>query len=747
MTRFLAPPNSKRWAFALTAIAAAIAALPHHAHAQAHAAAKRAPRVEDKNAVTTVRAEDISGRPEREVRLLRDVEVVHDKMRVTSDTAYFQQVEQELEAKGNVRMWRFGDYYTADEVKLNMETGRGYMLQPTYQLELNNAQGKAQRINFLSEDEAQVVDGTYSTCQGPNPDWYLKARSLNLDQGRDVGTAGATIIYFKDVPFIGTPALSFSLSGARRSGWLPPTPSYSSKSGAELTVPYYFNIAPNRDLTLYPRYISRRGLQLGAVARYIGETDAGNYYEGRTFLEYLPNDKEANRDRWQLSSVHTQALAKDWTYGWNLRAASDDNYPNDFSKTVSSSAERQLLKELRTDYRGEFWSLTARAQKYHVLQDPDSVRDPSLFVTRPYDRLPAINLHAARYDVGGFDWQVDSELTRFWHPDLIKGNRLVVVPQVSYPIIGPSYFVTPKVMLNASAYQLDAFGSDPSKSLDRAVPTFSLDSGLVFERDARLGGRDMTQTLEPRLFYVYTPYRAQDDFPNFDTAPSTFNFAQIFSENRFVGSDRIADANQVTAAVVSRFLEKDGAERLRLAFGQRFYFADQRVQIDKSTPVNSSRSDMLLAATGRISETWGVDSAVQYNPSTSKVTTSNMTLQYSPGAYKVINAGYRYVRDSFKNADLSTQWPISAKWFGVGRVSYSLRDHKVLESVLGVEYNCDCWVFRAGAQRFVTTANKTSTQFFFQLELNGLSKFGLGNPLEVLKNSIPGYRRVNEGVR
>jgi LPS-assembly protein len=203
----------------------------------------------------------------------------------------------------------------------------------------------------------------------------------------------------------------------------------------------------------------------------------------------------------------------------------------------------------------------------------------------------------------------------------------------------------------------------------------------------------------------------------------------------------------VTAAVVSRFLEKDGAERLRLAFGQRFYFADQRVQIDKTTPVNSTRSDMLLAATGRISESWGLDSAVQYNPSTSKVTTSNMTLQYTPGAYKVINAGYRYVRDSFKNADLSTQWPISAKWFGVGRVSYSLRDHKVLESVLGVEYNCDCWVFRAGAQRFVTTANKTSTQFFFQLELNGLSKFGLGNPLEVLKNSIPGYRRVNEGVR
>ena len=750
MTRFLAPPNTKRWAFALTAIAAASAAVS--AYAQPVPAAKRTPRVEDKNAVTTVRAEDISGRPEREVRLLRDVEVVHDKTRVTSDTASFQQVEQELEAKGNVRIWRFGDYYTADELKLNMETGRGYMLAPTYQLELNNAQGKAQRINFLSEDEAQVVDGTYSTCAGPNPDWYLKASSLNLDAGRDVGTAGPTIVYFKDVPLLGTPALSFSLSGARRSGWLPPVPSFSSKGAAELTVPYYFNIAPNRDLTLYPRIISRRGIQLGAVGRYMGETDAGNYYEGRTFLEYLPHDKEAKIDRWQVHTAHTQALAKDWTYGWNIRAASDDNYPNDFSKTVSSSAERQLLRELRTDYRGEYWSLTARAQKYQVLQDPDSADNPSLFVTRPYDRLPAVNFHAARYDVGGFDWQVDSELTRFWHPDLIRGNRMVVIPQVSYPIIGPSYFVTPKLKLNASAYQLDAFVKEDGTrqdalSLRRAVPTFSLDSGLVFEREATPFGRAMTQTLEPRLFYVRTPYRDQDDLPNFDTAVSTFNFAQIFSENRFVGSDRVGDANQVTAAVVSRFLESSGAERLRLAFGQRFYFDDQRVQLTKGAPVVSARSDMLLAATGRISDSWGVDSAVQYNPSTSKVVSSNLTLQYQPGTYKVFNAGYRYVRDSFKNADLSTQWPISGKWFGVGRVSYSLRDHKVLESLVGLEYNCDCWVLRMGAQRFVTTANKTSTQFFFKLELNGLSSFGFGNPLEVLKNSIPGYRRVNEGFR
>eukprot|EP01034_Spumella_vulgaris_P035328 gene35328-43556_t len=545
MSRFSVPPSPHSWAFALTALVTATA-VPGYAQT----APKRS-HVADPEAPTVIRAEEFDGRPDRELNLTRDVEIVRDKTRVTADTACFRQVEDEVEARGGVKIWRYGDYYTGDEVKLNMESGKGYMLNPTYKLELNAAQGKAQRIDFLNEDEALVIDGTYSTCQGPNPDWYLKSSTLNLDSGRDVGVAGKTIVYFKDVPIIGTPAMSFSLSGARRSGWLPPIPGFGSKGRAELTVPYYFNIAPNRDLTLFPRLIAQRGIQIGAHARYIGETNAGSY-AGDTFIEYLPNDKLANADRWMITSNHTQAIAKDWSYGWNVRAASDDNYPNDFSKTVSGSAERQLLRELRTDYRGEYWSLSARVQKYQVLQDPALPPDPSL---RPYDRLPAINFHAARYDVAGFDWQVSSELTSFWHPTLTRGNRLVAVPQVSYPIIGPSYFITPKLMLNAAAYQLDPHGGADGKSLTRAVPTMSLDSGLVFERDTKLFGRDATQTLEPRLFYVKTPYRDQKEFPNFDTAAATFNFSQIFNENRFVGSDRVGDANQVTAAVVSRFQE------------------------------------------------------------------------------------------------------------------------------------------------------------------------------------------------
>jgi LPS-assembly protein len=278
------------------------------------------------------------------------------------------------------------------------------------------------------------------------------------------------------------------------------------------------------------------------------------------------------------------------------------------------------------------------------------------------------------------------------------------------------------------------------------VPTFSLDSGLIFEREASLLGRAATQTLEPRLFYVRTPFRDQSEIPNFDTAIAGFNYAQIFSENRFVGADRVSDANQLTAAVTSRFIESNGAERLRIALGTRYYFSDPRVTLTPNEPRNQSRSDALFAAGGRISDHWNFDTGVQYDAQGHSLYSSNAGLQWQPAPMKVLNVEYRYQRDSFRNADMSGQWPLSMRWYGVGRVSYSLKDKKLLESLIGLEYKADCWVFRIGAQRFVTAAQTTSTPAFFQIELNGLSRLGLGNALESFNKSIPGYTRLNSNL-
>lgn len=738
MSWFTALPFPRRRAVALSALVT-MASGPSHAQV-----APPPPHADEQELPVTVRAEEIGGRPDREINLQRNVEITRGQSKLTADTACYRLVEDEVTANGNVNMWRFGDRYQGDALQLNMSTGRGWVLNPQYKLQMNNAQGRADRIDFLSEDEALVQDGTYSTCEGPDPDWYLKASTLRLDAGRDVGTAGKTIIYFKDVPILGTPALSFSLSGARRSGWLPASVGFGSKGKSELMVPYYFNIAPNRDLTLYPRLMFDRGLQMGATARYIGAGGRGPY-SGQTHVEGLLDDRITKTDRWRIDSFHNQTLTPNWTYGWNLHAASDDEYTSDFSPTVATSAERQLVREVFTSYNRPYWSLTARAQNIQVLQEPAAVANPALAIARPYDRLPQVNFRTGRYDVKGFDWAIDAEATRFAHPTLLSGNRALAVSQVSYPWVRPGYYVTPKLMLHATKYNLENNVAGRADSLSRTLPIFSVDSGMVFERETRLFGAAATQTLEPRLFYVKTPYKNQDDFPLFDTAETGFSYAQLFSENRYVGGDRVSDANQLTAALVSRYIEPDGAERLRMAIAQRFYFTEPRVG-RVLTGREIGRSDLLLAASGRIVNHWNFDSSVQYDATNKSVYAQNHGVRWAPAPLKVLNAEYRYVRDSFRNADVSGQWPLAARWYGVGRVSYSLRDHKVLESLLGLEYKADCWIFRMGAQRFVTAARTTSTSTFFQLELSGLSRLGLGNPLESFYKSIPGYTRLNSNV-
>jgi LPS-assembly protein len=716
-----------------------VASWQSEAHAQT---ATKRPKIDDKNAPATLSAEQMTGHPDREIELERDVEVIRGETTVNADKAIYRQVEDEVEAEGHVRILRYGDRYKGDELKLNLDSGAGYITHPEYKLQLNNAQGKAERVDFENQERATVIDGTYSTCEGPDPDWYLKTSTLKLDRGTDVGLATKSVVFFKGIPILGLPLMSFPLSAARKSGVLPPTIGATSKGGPEFVIPYYFNIAPNRDLTLYPKLITRRGLQLGANGRYLGET-----YSGETNLEVLPNDQQTHTTRYAVASTHNQTLAPGLSLAWNLNTASDNDYPSDFAQNVTASSQRLLLREVNLNYGGAYWNANLRTSNYKLLQDPITP------ITRPYDRLPQLTLHAGRDDVQGFDWSADSEITRFMLPDealagRVRGDRVVVNPRIAYPLIRPGYFVTPKFSLHATSYTLENPAQGPA-NFSRVVPTFSLDSGLVFERDTHFFGSPAKQTLEPRLFYVNTPFRDQRLFPNFDSAEATFNFAQIFSENRFSGSDRISDANQLTAALVSRYLEPSGAERLRLAFGQRFFFNDQRVSLDSSGAAsNEKRSDLLLAADGRLNNSLRLNSAAQYSQSLGHISSANLGVQWQPAEKRVLNAEYRFIRGSgdpvtLKQVNLSGQWPVSERWYAVGRVSYSLPDRKTVDSLFGAEYKADCWIFRLVGQRFATATQVNSSAIFLQLELNGLSRLG-SSPLEALRRNIPGYQQLNQ---
>lgn len=702
--------------------------------------------VDDKQAPIKLSAEQMTGRLDRQINLERDVEVVRGATIIKADQAQYRIIQDEVEAAGHVWMMRLQDRYTGDKAVMNMDSGKGYVDNPTYLFGRNGGRGKAQRIDFIADDQALMTNGTYSTCEALDPDWYVKASTLDLDSGRDVGIMRGGVVYFKGVPIMGAPLMSFPLSGERKSGVLPPTFGVTSTGGAELTVPYYVNIAPNRDLTVYPRYIARRGLQLGLDGRYLGQT-----YVGETKVEGI-QDRVTGTARYSISSLHTQSLTPELIFSWNLNKASDNDYPSDFSHSVTASTQRLLARDVSLVYGGMYWGATARVTKYQLLQDIDNP------IQKPYDRVPQLTLTAARQDVAGLDLSLTSELTRFSNTfttaapsggAMVGGDRMVMAPTISYPIIRSGYFITPKAILDATTYRLNNVSVGAPTSLTRVVPTVSLDAGMNFERDASFFARHMTQTLEPRLFYVRTPYRDQSQYPNFDSGLADFNFAQIFSENRFVGHDRISDSNQITAALVSRLIEENGLERLRMAVGQRFYITDPKVTLDGTNgalaTMRGSKSDLLLSLGGQISKSLSLDNSVQYSETLREMVRSNLGMRWQPAPKKVLNLAYRLDRtnDLLKQMDISGQWPVSQRWYAVSRINYSIPEKTVAEGLLGMEYQADCWVLRLVAQRIPTASAKASTSFFIQLELNGLSRIG-SNPLDALSGSIPGYQIINK---
>lgn len=694
------------------------------------------------NETTTVSAEQMTGRPDREVDLDRDVELVRGNTTVKANKAIYRIIKDEVDATGDVWMKRLNSRYTGDHAVLNIDSGEGYATNPTYILDPNGGRGKAQRADFLSNDRAVLTQSTYSTCEALDPDWYIASKTLDLDQGRDVGTMTNGVVYFKGMPIFGSPWLDFPLSDARKSGVLAPTLGATSTGGLELAVPYYFNIAPNRDFTLVPKYIARRGMQIGGVARYMGET-----YSGTTSGERI-DDKLTNTTRYTFTTVHNQLFDNGIGFGWNVSKASDDNYPTDFSNTLTGVSQRLLLRDAYASYASTYWAVTAHVAKYQVLQDP------LLPIARPYDRVPQVLFTAARPDVGGFDLGMTGEFTRFSSPNLVGGDRASITPKISYPILGTSYYITPTVSLDATTYRLNNQAIGLPTELNRVTPSYSVDAGLTFERDTNIFGRPMTQTFEPRVYYLRTPYRDQSQFPVFDTALADFNFAQIFSDNRFVGRDRISDANQLTFGAVSRFIESNGIERLRVAAAQRYYFSQPRVALPDATSDLGSKSDLLAALSGQITNEIGIDTAVQYSQTQARFQQANYGVRWQPAPKKVLNLSYRLDRtnpivgqngqlENLKQYDLSGQWPLSARWYGVGRINYSIPDKTVTEGLAGFEYRADCWVFRAVAQRLPTSSAQATTSFFIQLELNGFAKIG-SNPLDALKSSIPGYQAVNK---
>ncbi|MDR2678449.1 MAG: LPS-assembly protein LptD [Zoogloeaceae bacterium] len=723
-----------------------------------------------------VEADRIIGQTDRSTRAEGSVVVRQADSTLHADRLTYFPLEDEIEAEGHVRLIRPDTVVNGTYLRLKTAAQLGYLDDAVYQISReiavdtsddaptpslmealpalptrrSTAYGQARRIHFEGENHYRVEAGSYTTCKPGEWDWYAKSEEITLDYDQEAGKAKDATLYFKDVPILYAPRLSFPLNNARKSGFLAPTFASSTKTGFDLTLPYYWNIAPNYDATLTPRVMSKRGLQFGGEMRY------RNWFTESEFQAEILKDRQFEDRRYAYNLRHRQDLGKGFATYIDWNGVSDDAYFTDLSSRVVETSKRQLPREFNLYYNRSWLNATLQTLRYQTLNPGDETR-----IGEPYFIAPRLSFTANAPEWKGLDFSTIGQYTHFVDPNRQQaywngkeGQRLVLYPQLAYHFIRPGYYIRPKIGLHSTQYRLKQRGYDLPETLSRNLPVFSLDAGMTFERDARWGGRDWLQTLEPRLFYLRIPHKDQSQFPNFDTGLADFNFAQMFSENRFSGYDRVNNANQLTAALTTRLIDpKTGAERMRVMVGQRYYFTSLKIGLPGEDLDKNRYSEFLAAFSGQVRQHTYVDAAMEYDFDKSAASRITLAGRYQPAHGKVLSVAYRYnrqpeegayvYRDTMKQIDLAGQWQLSGRWNAVGRYNYAFDSSRLVEGIAGVEYNAGCWVARFVAQRLETTAGDPNTSIFFQLELNDFGQIG-SNPIQTLRRSIPGYRRINE---
>jgi LPS-assembly protein len=664
-------------------------------------------------------------------------------------------------------------------------TGGADFKDAQFQLLQRPARGSAQTMNLTPEGILNLKEVTFTTCPANDKSWILSAQDIKLDTRAKVGEAHDAKIEFKGVPILYLPWVSFPLGDERKSGFLYPLIGSSSRSGVELAVPYYWNIAPNMDFTAQPIEYSRRGIDLGGDFRYL---EPGSH--GELIWHYLPDDSVFGGTRSDVRLRNTSELTDNLRFSVDAENASDPQYFQDFSQGPEGTSTAFVERRAALSFRNDHWRIDGVAQQYQTIDNTlveanrPYAQVPSLTATADYGWGPGSLLHyGLDAEVTNFDRDV-SHIANCTVPvgivtPCVTGWRMDFMPTASLNLGGAGYFVRPSVAYRVTQYELETTQPGVDKSPSRSLPIASLDTGLQFERDLGAAA-NRKLTLEPRMLYLYAPYRDQDKLPVFDTALPDLVPVELFRNNRYVGADRVSDANQVAMGVTSRLLDgHDGRQFLAMTVGQIYYFQTPRVVLPYEVPQTGTRSDTITQFTINAFKNWNSNIALQWNPQASEFERADVNIQYKPAGDKVINLAYRFERGTihpasqcniddatgtatnlltaaqysqagicgFEQVELSGTWPIAGHWNVFGREVYSLQDKQPLESFAGFEYGSCCWRVRFGARRYIsrrpltaqsTEAGPQDTAAWLQLELTGLASVGSASDTFLI-DEIRGY--------
>jgi LPS-assembly protein len=652
---------------------------------------------------------------------------------------------QEGEARGNVELYRLDQHlatehvifhpvdetvtlpgkvdYQDSQVWLSGEDGHyrfgeesGRFSSIDYGLTGSSAQGSAESIELSGGHTSRLHALDYTTCPGEKPDWQLYARELELRHEDGMGTARGAKLTFKGVPILYSPWFTFPIDDRRKSGFLYPSLGQNSDSGLEISIPWYWNIAPNQDATLEPRYFSKRGFMLTGDYRFLTRKTSGSFD-----FDYMPDDRISGEERYHYVFRHRAAPWRHWKTGLTIDQVSDDRYYQDFGTGLLQTSTQFLRSSATLDGVGRYWTFELMADDFQVIDESVQPRN------EPYRRVPRIGFWVDRpvADIPLF-FKLDSELVYFDRDFGVTGSRLDVYPNVYWHQFSTWGFIKPSLGFRYTGYELDRQGLPGAESPSRGTSIVSLDAGLVFDRTTSRGS---LQTLEPRLFYLYVPYAEQDSLPVFDTGEFTFGFSQLFNTNRFAGADRQGDANQLSLAVsTSHFDRQSGQALWTLNLGQIIYFQDQRVQLDGKQPMDENLSPFLAEFDWRLFSRFSALAGLQWDWSRDRLDVGTFGVNYRGSRGERARFEYRYRRQRVDQFDFRVFWPINETWRVLSRLNYSFADNDLLEIQGGVEYESCCWAFRTVLRRYLKNRDGDFRNgIYVELNLKGLASIGTGS--------------------
>ena len=636
----------------------------------------------------------------------------------------------------------------ANSIEADLANDKSTLSDVRYALKDGRGNGRARQA-VQQGDTSSLTGVSFTSCPGDLPAWQVQARQIELDHAAGVGHAKDFKLVVGKIPVFYLPFASFPLTDERKSGLLSPTIGANS-DGIDVSVPYYFNLAPNYDATLVSRVIQRRGFMLGSEFRYLGIDTVATVNAAFLAHDRL-RDLPGSDNRYSVNINFQSQLSPTWRFGSSLNEVSDDFYFEDLGDSLTTNATSIIASEAGFYGRNVnpffgLWNAGLTVDRFEII-DPANIN-----AIDPYRRAPRIYFNSENY-VGPFSYGVKSELVHFRREVGYEGSRFDVMPFARVELRKSFGYIRPELSFRHTRYDISRYSlNDPligSNGPTRSLPIASIDAGLYFDRASALFFPNLRQTLEPRLYYLRAPFRDQHDFPVFDTTELDFSFPQLFRTNRFSGADRQADANQVAAAITTRWIDDvAGVEKIRLSVGQIRYFDDSNVTLDNSQPFTSSAGVWVAEAQAQLGERWRVSLANQFDPELSRTRLSAVRLQRNFDNAGLLNIGYRYRFDRLEQIDISGLVPINERWSLIGRWNYSLPEKRTLEGLpekrtleglAGFEYRSCCWRLRVLGRHYLRAGTlQGRNSIFFELELNGLGVLGRKTD-RLLDNAIVGF--------